>query len=228
MTFLFDPVPQPSLPILGSDTLFPVHRIFCVGRNYAAHAAEMGHEVDREAPFYFLKSAQHLALAEGDVPIAPRSSDYQHEIELVVGLKSGGTNIPETEALSHVFGYGAGLDMTRRDLQAASKAKGRPWDTAKDVEKSGISTPLKPLDSSMHHNQGLIELRVNGKVTQSADMSEHVWSLPEVIADLSTLYTLKAGDIIMMGTPAGVGPIKSGDVLEGQIANVGSFKISMI
>ena len=228
MTFAVEPAPTPTLPVRGTDAAFPVHRIFCVGRNYAAHAAEMGAEVDREAPFYFLKSAHHVQLAQGDIPLAPRTENYHHEIELVVALGSGGRNIPQNLAFDHVFGYGVGLDMTRRDLQAASKDKRRPWDTAKDVEFSALSTPLEPAANVSNPARGRIALTVNGEVRQEGDLSEHVWSIEESIADLSTLYTLRAGDLIFMGTPSGVGPVQIGDVLAGSAEGVGEFRLTMV
>lgn len=227
MTFAVEPAPTPTLPVRGTDAAFPVHRIFCVGRNYAAHAAEMGAEVDREAPFYFLKSAHHLQLAQGDVPMAPRTENYHHEVELVVALGRGGRNIPQGQAFDHVFGYGVGLDMTRRDVQATAKAKGRPWDTAKDVEASALSTPLEPAANVANPARGRIALKVNGSVRQEGDLSEHVWTIEEIIADLSTLYTLRAGDLIFMGTPSGVGPVQVGDVLMGSADGIADFTLTM-
>ena len=228
MSYAFDPAPIPVLPIAGQSSVFPVHRVFCVGRNYVAHAHEMGGEVDREAPFYFLKSAHHITVAEGQVPMATRTEDYHHEVELVVALGRGGRSIAKEDALNHVFGFAAGLDMTRRDLQAASKAKQRPWDTSKDVEAAGISSPIQPVAAVPGMAaSGRIELRVNGAVRQEGDVRDHVWSIEEVIADLSTLYTLQPGDVIFMGTPAGVGPVSSGDVLEGSVEGVGDFRITL-
>lgn len=228
MSFIF-PAPEPtSLPINGTDQRFPVRRVFCVGRNFVEHAKEMGGEVDREAPFYFMKDALHVALAAGTVPVAPRTENYHHEVELIAALGSGGTDIRPEDALGHVFGYGVGLDMTRRDLQAKSKAKGRPWDTAKNVEWGCLSSALEPISAATRHDSGLLELRVNGEVRQSADMGDHVWSLPEIIADLSGLYALGAGDLIMMGTPAGVGPVVAGDRLQGSAENIGRFDLTFV
>ena len=228
MSYVIEAPQVVSLPINGSDKSFPVRRVFCVGRNFVAHAKEMGSEVDREAPFYFMKDALHVVLAEGEIPVAPRTDNYHHEVELVAALKSGGTNIAQEAALDHVFGYAVGLDMTRRDLQAKSKEKGRPWDTAKNVENACICSPIQPLNDKTSHDGGLLELRVNGEVRQTSDMSDHVWSLPEIIADLSTLYTLAPGDMIMMGTPAGVGPVVAGDRLEGSAENVGAFDVTFV
>ena len=227
MSFVFDPAAVPSLPIEGTKDEYPVHRIFCVGRNYVAHAEEMGVKVDRESPFYFLKSAHHLALAEGTVPMAPRTENYHHEVELVVALGSGGRNIAQEAAFSHVYAYAIGLDMTRRDLQAASKEGRRPWDTSKDVELSALSSPLRPAAQVTDPSKGTISLHVNGKPRQVGDLSEHVWKIEEIISDLSTLYTLQAGDLIFMGTPSGVGSVQAGDRLEGTIEGIGSLALTM-
>lgn len=228
MSFVFDPEPHPSLPIIGKSEAFPVHRIFCVGRNFAAHAAEMGHEVDREAPFYFTKSAHHLALAEGSVPMARGTQNYHHEIEMVVALGAGGQNIAAEKALDCAYAYGVGLDMTRRDLQQASKDKRRSWDTAKDVEASALVAPLRAVEDRGHIHSGMLALSVNGETRQSEDVRHMVWSVPEVIADLSRLYHLQPGDLIFMGTPAGVGPVQAGDVLEGSLEGVGAFRLEMV
>ena len=225
MSFVFDPQPVPALPVAGLSQKYPVQRIFCVGRNFIDHATEMGTHVDPAAPFYFTKSSPHVAPAAGDVPIAPQTQNYHHEIELVVALGSGGRNIDEDRALSHVFAYAPGLDMTRRDLQSAAKDKRRPWDTAKDVEKSALVAPLRPVHGDEHIRSGKIELRVNGAVRQCADLSEMVWSVEQIIADVSRLYCLGAGDLIFMGTPAGVGPVNPGDVLEGSIEACGRFSL---
>lgn len=225
MRFAFDPPPQPSLPIVGQDELYPVRRIFCVGRNYAAHAAEMGNVVDRQAPFYFTKSAHHLAQAKGRVAMAPATADYHHEVELVVALGSGGRQIASADALGHVFAYGVGLDMTRRDLQAAAKDTARPWDTAKDAEQSALCSVLQPVNQNTRPDQGAIELRKNGQVVQTGDLSDQVWSVADLIADLSRLYALAAGDLIFTGTPAGVGPVVAGDRLQGSIAGMGGLDV---
>ena len=227
MSFVFDPAAIPTLPIEGREHEYPVHRIFCVGRNYVAHADEMGVKVDRESPFYFLKSAHHLALAQGNIPMAPRTENYHHEVELLVALGSGGRNIALEAAFSHVFAYAVGLDMTRRDLQSASKERKRPWDTGKDVEFSALSSPLRPAALVADPSKGRISLDINGGVRQEGDLSDHVWKIEEIISDLSTLYTLQAGDLIFMGTPSGVGPVQAGDRLEGAIEGIGSFELTM-
>ena len=188
--YLFEPTAPATIPIIGSDKLYPVNRIFCVGRNYEAHAAEMGAVVDREAPFYFTKSPTTLVMAEGEIAYAPRTENYHYEMELVFALKSGGTNIAEADALSHIYGCAAGLDMTRRDLQNKAKENRKPWDTAKDVDESAVITPLRQMSEVPSVASGRIHLSQNGTVKQDADLSEMVWSVPEIIADLSTMYTL--------------------------------------
>ena len=213
---VFNPAPTPTIPV-GGQAAFPVHRIFCVGRNYAAHAAEMGHAVDREAPFYFCKSAHDLLLSGHDMPYPPRTQDLHHEMELVVAIGATAQNIPVTDALDVVFGYACGLDMTRRDLQAAAKEKRRPWDTGKDFENAAIIAPITPLADMGALDAQVIELTVNGTVRQTALLGDMVWSVAEIIADLSTLYTLQPGDVIMTGTPAGVAAVVAGDVLRGTI-----------
>ena len=187
--YLFEPTAPATIPIIGSDKLYPVNRIFCVGRNYEAHAAEMGAVVDREAPFYFTKSPTTLVMAEGEIAYAPRTENYHYEMELVFALKSGGTNIAEADALSHIYGCAAGLDMTRRDLQNKAKENRKPWDTAKDVDESAVITPLRQMSEVPSVASGRIHLSQNGTVKQDADLSEMVWSVPEIIADLSTMYT---------------------------------------
>lgn len=216
---LFPPRPAPVVPVTGAAG-FPVARIFCVGRNYAAHAAEMGHEVDREAPFYFTKSAHALLLSGQDMPYPPRTEDLHHEMELVVAIGAQARDIALADALEVVLGYGCGLDMTRRDLQAAAKDKRRPWDTGKDFDNAAIIAPITPAADVPALASLPITLSVNGAVRQSAHLSDMIWSVPEIIADLSTLYTLLPGDLIMTGTPAGVGPVRRGDLMEGRIGDL--------
>ena len=226
--YLFQPPAPAVIPIFGSDKLFPVNRIFCVGRNYEAHAAEMGAVVDREAPFYFTKSPTTLVMAEGEIAYAPRTENYHYEMELVFALKSGGTDIAEADALSHIFGCAAGIDMTRRDLQNKAKENRKPWDTAKDVDESAVITPLRQMSEVPSVASGRIHLSQNGTVKQDADLSEMVWSVPEIIADLSTMYTLQQGDVIYMGTPAGVGAVSRGDVLAGGVEGIGDFELKIV
>ena len=214
--------PARAVPVLAvkGQGGFPVARIFCVGRNYAAHAAEMGHAVDREAPFYFTKSAHAVLLSGQNMPYPPRTSDLHHEMELVVAIGSEAREIAKDKAMDAVLGYACGLDMTRRDLQAQAKEKRRPWDTGKDFENAAIIAPITP-KSDIGSLSGLrIQLTVNDLVTQEAHLSDMVWSVPEIIADLSTLYALQPGDLIMTGTPAGVGPVVTGDRLYGMIGDL--------
>ena len=217
----------PLLPVAG-DAGFPVGRIFCVGRNYADHAAEMGHEVDREAPFYFTKSAHAVLQSGQNMPYPPRTADLHHEMELVVAIGATASAISEEDAMSVVFGYGCGLDMTRRDLQAAAKAKRRPWDTGKDFDNSAIIAPLTPKADNADIGHLEIALSVNGAIRQKAKLSDMVWSIPEIIADLSTLYTLHPGDLIMTGTPAGVGAVVAGDVLRGTIGDFAAVETTIV
>lgn len=215
---VFPPRPTPLIPVVGGG-VFPVTRIFCVGRNYADHAAEMGHEVDREAPFYFTKSAHTVLLSGHDMPYPPRTNDLHHEMELVVAIGQSAKDIAIDDAMDVVFGYGCGLDMTRRDLQAAAKDKRRPWDTGKDFDNAAIVGPITPKGALEDIGHLAITLTVNDKVRQSAHLSDMVWTIPEIITDLSSLYTLLPGDLIMTGTPAGVGPVVKGDVLRGTIGD---------
>ena len=228
MTYVFEPPPVISLGIEGEAARFPVHRIYCVGRNYAEHAREMGHDPNREPPFFFSKPADTLVIDGGDFPYPGQSQDVHHEIELVAALGSGGDNIAEADAMNHVFGYGVGLDMTRRDLQGEAKKMGRPWDTGKGFEHSAPCSNLKRASAIGHPTKGRIWLDVNGTVRQQGDLADLIWSIPEMIAYLSTLFTLRAGDLIMTGTPAGVAAVKRGDVLEGGVDGVGTIRTVVI
>lgn len=224
---LFPPRPTPVVPVRGSLG-FPVARIFCVGRNYAAHALEMGNEVDREAPFYFTKSAHAVLLSGHDMPYPPRTQDLHHEMELVVAIGATARDIAAADAMDVVTGYACGLDMTRRDLQAQAKDKRRPWDVGKDFENAAIIAPITPADQVGPLDGLPIRLTVNGDVTQDAHLSDMIWSVPEIIGDLSTLYTLQPGDLIMTGTPAGVGPVVAGDVLHGTIGDLDPVQTRII
>ncbi len=228
MTYVFEPPPVISLGIEGEAARFPVHRIYCVGRNYAEHAREMGHDPNREPPFFFSKPSDTLVIDGGDFPYPGQSQDVHHEIELVAALGSGGDNIAEADALSHVFGYGVGLDMTRRDLQGEAKKMGRPWDTGKGFEHSAPCSNLKRAAQIGHPSSGRIWLDVNGQTRQQGDLADLIWSIPEMIAYLSTLFTLRAGDLIMTGTPAGVAAVKRGDVLEGGVEGVGTLRTRVV
>lgn len=226
--YLFEPTAPATIPIVGTDKLYPVNRIFCVGRNYEAHAAEMGTIVDREAPFYFTKSPTTLVMAEGEIAYAPRTENYHYEMELVFALKSGGSNISQGDALSHIYGCAAGIDMTRRDHQNKAKENRRPWDTSKDVEQSAVVTPLRLMSDVPSVGTGRIHLEQNGETKQDADLSQMVWSVPEIIADLSGMYTLRQGDVVFMGTPAGVGPVQRGDVLTGGVDGIADFELKIV
>ncbi len=213
--FLFPPPAPVSLPIHDRPCRFAVNRIFCVGRNYAAHAAEMGNEVDREAPFYFLKSAHAVAESGAVLPYPPGTADLHHEIEMVVAIGAAGFRLGKEQAPDLVWGYGSGLDMTRRDLQARAKAKQRPWDLSKNFEQSAVLSALVPADGRL--GERAIRLSVNGRIRQDAVLSEMVWTVEELIADLSQFYHLQPGDLIMTGTPAGVGAVGPGDRLKGGV-----------
>ncbi len=226
MQYVIAPPPIPAVPVRGGG-LFPVRRVFCVGRNYADHAREMGHDPVREAPFYFMKPADSLLIAGADMPYPPQTADLHHEMELVVALGSGGTGIAAGHALAHVWGYAAGLDMTRRDLQGEAKKAGRPWDMGKGFDASAPIGDLVPA-AGFDPTRGAIGLRVNGVVRQSGDLSQLIWSVAETIANLSTTVTLAAGDLIFTGTPAGVAAVQRGDVLEGSIAGIGTVRTMVV
>jgi fumarylpyruvate hydrolase len=225
--FLFSPPPPVSAAIRGRAERFPIRRIFCVGRNYEAHAKEMGVAVDREAPFYFTKAAEHYAPSGTAAPYPPGTKNYHYEVELVVAIGKAGFRVAEAQALDHVFGYACGLDMTRRDLQAAAKEKQRPWDIGKDVEQSAVLGEIVPSAEIGHPQHGLIELRVNGQTKQSADLSSLIHSVAAVMAHLSQYYHLQPGDLIYTGTPEGVGAVKPGDRLEGSVAGVGTVALQI-
>ncbi|MFZ8903711.1 MAG: fumarylacetoacetate hydrolase family protein [bacterium] len=225
--FVIDPAPQVCLPIRGSNESFPVRRIYCIGRNYADHAIEMGHDPNKEPPFFFQKNAQNVDTS-GTFPYPPQTSDVHHEMELVVALKSGGADISLENALEHVYGYGLGLDMTRRDLQGEAKKLGRPWEVGKSFEKSAPMSELVPASETGHLDQGRICLKVNGEIKQDGDLNQMIWKVPEMIAYLSRFYDIAGGDLIMSGTPAGVGPIQRGDKMECEIEHLGTMTIEVI
>ena len=216
----------PSIPVSGGGA-FPVRRVYCIGRNYAAHAIEMGHDPDREAPFFFQKNPNNLD-STGEFPYPPHSSDVHHEVELVVALKSGGSNIPLDQALNHVWGYAVSLDMTRRDLQGEAKKQGRPWEIGKAFERSGPVGPLHSVEKVGHLDHGRIELKVNGALKQEGDMNQMIWKVPEMISYLSEYFELQAGDVIMSGTPSGVGAVVRGDVMEAAIEGLGSLVVKVV
>jgi len=226
-SYVITPAEQASLAVAGSDKRFPVRRVYCVGRNYAEHAREMGHDPDRDPPFFFSKPADAIVPAEGTIEYPPQTDDFHYEIELIVAIGKGGKNIPVAQALEHVWGYSVGIDLTRRDLQAVAKKMGRPWEWAKGFDVSGPSTPLKPASEVGHPATGRIWLSVNGDVRQQGDLSELIWSVPEVISYISESMALQPGDLIFTGTPAGVGAIRPGDVVTGGVDGVGSFEMKV-
>ena len=225
--YVFAPA-VPSVAVSGSAQRFPVRRVYCVGRNYADHAREMGHDPDREPPFFFTKHADSLIASGSVFPYPSESNDVHHEIELVVAIGRGGRNIAAEDALEHVFGYGVGLDMTRRDLQGEAKKLGRPWEIGKAFEHSAPSTALIPATEIGHPTTGAIWLDVNGKRRQSGDLNQMIWDIPGQIAFISTLFELKAGDVIMTGTPSGVGAIVKGDKLHGHVDGVGDLEVEVV
>ena len=220
--------PAPSLPVAGAAQRFPVRRVYCVGRNYAAHAIEMGHDPDREDPFFFQKNPDGLVPGGGRFPYPAATRDVHHEVELVVALASGGTDVAVAEALSHVYGYAVGIDMTRRDLQALAKQARRPWEVAKAFEHAAPCSAVTPAARIGHPDRGAVTLEVNGEVRQSGDLAQLIWKVPEIIACLSGLFTLAGGDLIFTGTPAGVGPVVRGDRLHGRIAGVGEIEVEVV
>lgn len=227
MSYAFDPAPQASAPIAGQATRFPVRRIYCVGRNYAEHAREMGGDPEREAPFFFSKPADALVEPGAPVRYPPETANLHHEIELVVALSKGGRKIAAEDALAHVFGYGVGVDLTRRDTQNIAKKAGRPWDHAKAFDDSAPISVLQPAAKIGHPTSGRIWLAVNGQVRQDSNISELIWAVPEIIAALSRGWALAAGDLIFTGTPAGVGAISSGDVVTGGVDGIGEIQFSI-
>lgn len=219
--WVFPPLPVPAVAVTGTTGLFPVHRIYCVGRNYPDHVREMGGDPVREPPLFFSKPADAVCPSGCDVPYPGRSSNLHHEIELVVAIGRGGRDIAVGDALDHVYGYAVGNDLTRRDLQAEARKRGAPWDTAKGFDASAPITPLRRADEAGHVAEGRIWLEVNGVLRQDGNLAAMIWSVPEVIAELSAYYRLAPGDLIFTGTPAGVGPLLPGDRVRGGVDGVG-------
>ncbi len=225
--YLF-PVPDTlGLPVVGERDLYPVGRIFCVGRNYAAHAAEMGHEVDREAPFYFTKSAANAVLTDATVPYPPGTGNYHHEMELAVAIGKPVFKATRVQAWEAVYAYGCALDMTRRDLQIRERNKQRPWDLGKDVENGAVFAPLTPAAAWSPDDDKRIHLSVNSEVRQDATLQELIWKIDEIICHLSGFYHLRPGDLILTGTPAGVGPVVAGDKIEGGIDGLEPIRLTL-
>lgn len=233
MSFVFPPPPVVSLAVAGSEARFPVRRIFCVGRNYADHAREMGAHAQAsglEPPFFFMKPADALVSGEGEIAVTypPLTADLHHEMEMVAALGQGGADIPEDAALDCVFGYTAGLDLTRRDIQARAKEKGHPWDMAKGFDQSAVAGVIQPASRCGHPAAGRIWLDVNGKRRQDGDLSQMGWKVAQIVANLSRFVALAAGDLIYTGTPAGVGAVAPGDVLEGGIDGVCGLRARIV
>jgi len=226
--YLFAPPETISVGIKGESKRFPVRRIYCVGRNYAEHTREMGHDPDRELPFFFNKNPDNLILNNGDFPYPSMTKDVHHEIEMVIAIGTGGVDIPQAKALDHVYGYALGLDMTRRDLQGEAKKTGRPWEIGKAFEHSAPMGEIVPASVIGHLSKGAITLKVNGTIRQQSDLSQLIWNVPEIIAHLSAIFELKAGDLIMTGTPAGVAAVKPGDVMEGHCEGLGSITTKVV
>ena len=226
MAYLFEPEVT-TLPIDGDSRRFPVRRIYCVGRNYAAHAREMGHDPDREPPFFFMKPAGSIVQNGSTIPFPPATKDLHHEIELVVAISKGGANIPVEKALDHVFGYGVGIDLTRRDVQQVAKDLRRPWDMGKGFDNAAPCTAIRPVEKTGHPDKGSIWIKVNGESRQSGDLNMQIWRVPETIAYISTFVTLQPGDLIFNGTPEGVSKVQPGDKLEGHVDGVGDLTVNI-
>ncbi len=217
MGYVVAPGAQVSVEVRGTSDRFPVHRIYCVGRNYADHAREMGGDPDREPPFFFMKPADSVVPSGASIPYPSRTTNFHHELELVIALGKGGHNIPVDRALDHVYGYAVGNDFTRRDLQTALRNVGRPWDVSKGFDRAAAIGAIRPVSAGGHVLKGHMYLKVNGELRQDNDLAQMIWSVPEIIAELSTFFDLEAGDLIYTGTPAGVGPLKAGDRIEAGI-----------
>jgi fumarylpyruvate hydrolase len=227
MSFVVDPPSQPSVAVAGSDARFPVRRIFCVGRNYADHVREMGNDPKSEPPIFFSKPADAVTEDGAAIAYATLTANLHHEVELVVAIGKGGAEIAAASALDHVWGYAVGVDLTRRDLQAAAKKGGEPWDAAKGFDDSAPVGALTPASQTGNLTTGAIKLSVNGETKQSADLAEMIWSVPEIIAALSRAWALKPGDLIFTGTPSGVGPLQRGDAVACEIAGLAPLRFTI-
>ncbi len=225
--YVFPPSPVPSLAVAGSGARFPIRRVFCVGRNYAAHAREMGNDPTREPPFFFMKPADAVVPAEGVVPYPTLTSNLHHEVELVVALSQGGSRIAPEQALALVWGYGVGVDLTRRDLQDTAKQMSRPWDWSKGFDASAPCGALQPVSAVGHPEAGRIWLQVNGELRQQGDLTELIWPVPDIISHISQAVALQPGDLIFTGTPAGVGALQPGDRVRGGVAGVAGFEFEV-
>lgn len=219
--------PRPTVAVAGSALRFPVHRIYCVGRNYPEHSREMGFGDVRAPPFFFSKPADAVIASGSDVPFPARTANLHHEIELVVALARGGRDVAVEDAADLVYGYAVGVDLTRRDVQAAMKEQGKPWDTAKGFDHSAPISPIVPVPPAGHPAAGRIWLEVNDKPRQQGDIADMIWSVPEILSELSTWFELAAGDLVFTGTPAGVGPLVPGDVVRGGVDGIGTLAFTM-
>ncbi|MGQ9425665.1 fumarylacetoacetate hydrolase family protein [Gilvimarinus sp. F26214L] len=227
MRYVFDPPVRPSVGVQGLEARFPVHRIYCVGRNYAAHAREMGQDPERDPPFFFTKPADAIVTDYHSAPYPPKCADLHHEVELVVAIGRGGQDIAVESAEQHIYGYGVGVDLTRRDLQTAARKKGQPWDASKGFDSSAPVSRITPVEVCGHLRTGTIALAVNGETRQKADIGDLIWSVPEVIAQLSGLFQLQPGDLIFTGTPAGVAALKPGDRVEARIDGLQDLRVTI-
>ena len=226
--YVVPPLDVTSLPVTGSDARFPVRRVFAIGQNYAEHVVEMGGVPEKKTPLFFTKPADAVVAEGGDIPYPTMSKDVHHELELVVALREGGKNIPVDQAANHIFGYGVGIDFTRRDLQFAAKEKGRPWDVAKGFDHSAPVSAITPVEQAGDMTSGAILLKVNGEVRQNGDLKDMIWSIGEIISELSRYFELKAGDLIFTGTPSGVSAIKPGDEIVGKIGSLESLSCRIL
>jgi fumarylpyruvate hydrolase len=227
MTYVIEPPVSPSVAVAGDDARFPVRRIFCVGRNYADHVREMGNDPRSEPPIFFTKPADAIVPSGAAIAYPLGTSNLHHEVELVLALGKGGVNIPETSALDHIWGYAVGVDLTRRDRQAEAKKAGAPWDAAKAFDDSAPTGAITPVTASGRVPKGCIWLKVNGDVRQQADLADMIWSVPEIIAHLSRLWTLAPGDLVFTGTPSGVGALNPGDVVECSVEGLSELRFSV-
>ena len=228
MSYLIDPPAVPTLPVRGTNARFPVHRIYCVGRNYADHAVEMGHDPDAEPPFFFMKPADAVLESGATFPYPSLSSDVQHEVELVLALGKGGRDIPLGDAEGCIVAAGVGIDMTRRDLQGEAKKMGRPWDSGKGFDHGAPCSELVPVAEPGELGSGSIQLTVNGETRQTGDLEQMIWSSAEVVSHLSGLFRLEPGDLIYTGTPAGVGPVMPGDQVEAVVSNLPPLRFTLV
>jgi fumarylpyruvate hydrolase len=227
MSFVVPAAPQATLAVEGTSDLFPVHRIYCVGRNYAEHAREMGHDPDREPPFFFCKPADAIVENDSKIPFPMATDDLHHEIEQVVAIGKAGANIPSAKALEYVYGYAVGIDLTRRDLQGVAKKMARPWDSGKAFDRAAPCTAIRPASEIGHPESGKVWLAINGDLRQEGDLNQLIWTVPEIIEYCSSLWELQPGDLIMTGTPAGVGPIQRGDSVTGGVDGIGEIRVQI-